>query len=165
MIRFRTQLRADDPDKIATVVADTGFFSRDEVDIAHELAVDTLSKGETSGYHFLLVDPNDGPSSRTLLPAYACYGPIPGTRASYDLYWIVVSRANQRAGLGQALMAKVEQLVRSDGGTRLYADTSSRPQYAPTRAFYERCGFTREALLEDFYDQGDGKAIYVKRLR
>jgi hypothetical protein len=44
----------------------------------------------------------------------------------------------------------------------VYIETSSRPPYAPTRAFYERCGYELEVVLKEFYGPGDGKAIYVK---
>ena len=57
-----------------------------------------------------------------------------------------------------------EARIAAAGGRRVYIDTSSRPQYAPTRAFYRACGFHQEALLADFYDQGDGKAIFCKVL-
>jgi len=50
------------------------------------------------------------------------------------------------------------------GARRVYADTSARPQYAPTRAFYEASGYAPTAFLEDFYAPGDGKVIYVKVL-
>jgi len=47
---------------------------------------------------------------------------------------------------------------------QVYADTSSRPQYEPTRAFYLSCGYVQEAFLADFYSPGDGKVIFVKPL-
>ena len=53
---------------------------------------------------------------------------------------------------------------RGQGGTRIYVDTSQRVQYASTRAFYESLGYRLETVLKDFYDQGDGKAIYCKSL-
>ena len=46
----------------------------------------------------------------------------------------------------------------------MYVDTSTRPDYLPTRRFYERNGYTLAASLPDFYDTGDGKAIYCKVL-
>ena len=54
--------------------------------------------------------------------------------------------------------------ILSAGGTRIYIDTSGRPQYAPTRAFYERIGFRCDAVLADFYAPGDDRVIYVKCL-
>ena len=61
-------------------------------------------------------------------------------------------------------MALAETEIVKAGGTRVYVDTSSRKQYAPTRTFYERVGYSKDALLEDFYAPGDGKVIYVKVL-
>jgi hypothetical protein len=46
----------------------------------------------------------------------------------------------------------------------VYAETSSRPQYEPTRSFYRACGYRLEARLEDFYAPGDGKVIFLKVL-
>ena len=48
------------------------------------------------------------------------------------------------------------------GGTRLYAETSSRDQYEPTRAFYLRRGYTVAARLPEFYGSGDDKLVYSK---
>ena len=95
---------------------------------------------------------------------FACFGPIPCTRASHDLYWIVVRPDRQGGGLGRRLLAAAEARIAATGGRRVYIDTSSRPQYAPTRAFYRACGFHQEALLADFYDRNDGKVIFCKVL-
>jgi hypothetical protein len=56
----------------------------------------------------------------------------------------------------------MEQRIPELGGTRIYVETSSRAQYEPTRAFYERRAYRKEVVLEDFYAPGDGKVIYVK---
>jgi hypothetical protein len=44
-------------------------------------------------------------------------------------------------------------------------ETASQQKYAPTRAFYERCGYTATATLPDFYSPGDDKIIYSKSLK
>jgi hypothetical protein len=49
-------------------------------------------------------------------------------------------------------------------GRRIYIETSSQAKYAPTREFYRRCGYEPEAVLKDFYADGDDKLIYVKAL-
>ena len=43
-------------------------------------------------------------------------------------------------------------------------ETSSRPPYAPARAFYRRCGYEVDAVLKDYYDDGDDKVIFAKAL-
>ena len=68
----------------------------------------------------------------------------------------------QGLGLGRLLLEKTEAAIRQQGGLRIYIETSTRPPYAPTRGFYERCGYHLEVVLQEFYAPGDGKAIYVK---
>ena len=133
----------------------TGVFSPGEIQIAVELADERLAKGEASGYYFVFAE-EDGQ-----VRGYACYGPIALTVGSYDLYWIAVAKSTQGSGLGRTLLERSEQLIREVGGRRVYIETSTRPPYAPTRAFYVR-GDALEVVLEDFYAVGDGKAIYVK---
>jgi hypothetical protein len=57
-----------------------------------------------------------------------------------------------------------EAAVIALGGRSLYAETSSRPLYAPTCGFYHGCGYREAALLADFYGPGDGKVIFEKQL-
>jgi ribosomal protein S18 acetylase RimI-like enzyme len=156
---FRETVSADDRYRVRSIVESTGFFNPAEVDIAVELVDEHLAKGAAaSGYWFLFAQRGD----RTL--GYACYGPIAGTQASYDLFWIAVDRTSQSAGIGRLLLRESEKRIQQQGGRRVYVETSSRQQYVPTRAFYERCGYTREAVLPDFYAPGDDKVIYVRVL-
>lgn len=123
-----------------------------------ELVRERLARGPASGYEYVIAE-EDG-----RLAGYACFGPIPCTSASFDLYWIAVHPEFQGRGLGRRLIEESERLAAAAGGTRLYLDTSHREQYVGTRAFYEHCGFRLETVLEDFYAPGDGKAIYCKEL-
>ena len=96
---------------------------------------------------------------------YTCYGLIPATAASYDLYWIAVSETSRGKKLGKMLLQKTEEIIRGMGGKRLYAETSSRAQYASTQKFYQNCGYIAEAVLKDFYAHCDSKIIYSKVLK
>ena len=157
-VAYREGPRLADRAAVQALVASTGFFSEAEVAISVELVDECLARGHASGYEFLFAEAGGD------VLGYTCYGPIAGTTASWDLYWIAVTPARQGRGHGVALLARTEALIRAAGGRQLYADTSSRPQYAPTRDFYERNGFVRAAILTDFYGPGDGKVIYCKRL-
>jgi GNAT superfamily N-acetyltransferase len=157
-IRWREQPRPDDRETVRSIVQSTGFFSAGEIEIAVELVDEFLRRGRDSGYAFLFAEDQ----ARVL--GYACFGPIPCTTHSFDLYWIAVARSHQGRGRGRAIMEEVEARVRQAGGRRLYIDTSGRTQYAPSRAFYEHCGYERAATLPDFYAPGDEKVIYVKSL-
>lgn len=155
---FRHEVRPGDREAVRAVVASTGFFSPAEVEVADELVRERLAAGAASGYHFVFLE------QEGRVVAYGCYGPIAATQASYDLYWIAVDKPCQSQGLGRAVLEECERLIRAAGGRRVYAETSGRPQYLPTRRFYERSGYALEATLRDFYAPGDDKVIYVKGL-
>ena len=98
------------------------------------------------------------------LSGYVCYGPIACTVSSFDLYWIAVDPGLQGRGLGKALLSEAERCIQEMGGNRVYVETSSRDQYKDTRVFYERCGYKKASILEDFYAPGDSKVTYMKVL-
>ena len=155
---YRQQIMAADPHAISRIVQSSGFFSAEEIALARELAEEKLAQGNDCSYQFLFADDKD-----TVL-GYTCYGLIPATCGSYDLYWIAVDEQFRSQGLGKDLMRKTQQIIRGTGGRQIYAETSSRDQYKPTHSFYESCGYQKEALLKDFYAEGDSKIIYVKTL-
>jgi len=155
---FRSILRISDPKKIEKLVGETGFFSVEETAIARELADEGLAQGSSSHYRFILA----GSGVRVL--GYACFGRVPCTSAAWDLYWIAVTPVAQGQHLGRNLLQRVESAILLAGGTHVYADTSSRGQYAPTRAFYARRGYQKAADFPDFYAPGDGKIVYAKAL-
>lgn len=157
---FREQLAPADLPALRRLVNEAGVFSDAEIELAVSLAEEALAHGaEESGHHFVLA------SQGGRLLGYTCYGPIDGTVGSFDLYWIVVDAAGQGRGLGRRLLALTEERVAAAGGRRIYAETSGRPDYAPTRAFYERAGYTAEARLVDFYAPGDDRITYGKALQ
>jgi GNAT superfamily N-acetyltransferase len=153
---FREEVRPEDREAVGRLVRATGFFSEEEAGIAEELVEERLAKGDASGYFFLFAEEGDR------LLGYTCFGPIPGSVHSFDLYWIAVDSQVQGSGIGRALMAAAECLMVEHGARLIYADTSSRPQYEPTRAFYLACGYREAAFLTDFHAPGDGKVIFVK---
>lgn len=155
---FRGEVRPSDIAAVRELAQATGFFTPSEVDIAAELVEERVAKGDASGYHFIVAE-RDG-----RLAGYACFGLIPCTEHSWDLYWIVVHPDTQGQGLGRELLRAAEAAVARFGGTRVYIETSSRPLYAPTQGFYLRCGYREEARLPDFYSPGDAKIIYVRAL-
>ena len=91
------------------------------------------------------------------------WGPTPCTLGTYDLYWMAVDPAAQAAGIGTALLREMEG--RLAGSARLIVvETAGRPDYRPTRAFYEALGYRKAAIIPDFYAPGDDQVVYVKAL-
>lgn len=162
MTRWRSEVRESDAAAVRRLVADTAFFNEEEIDIAVELVEETLQCGEAAGYAFVFADDDTGEADELL--AYTCYGPIPATRSSYDLYWIAVAPSCQGQGLGAAILRESERRAREAGAAQMFVDTSGREQYRPTRAFYERMGYEQAAVLRDFFAPGDDKVVYVRQL-
>lgn len=134
----------------------TGLFREEEVATAVELLDDSLAGDDD--YRFL------GAYEADELVGYACWGPTPGTRGTYDLYWIVVDPTWQGKGVGTQLLDAVEKALMADGCRLIVVETSSRPDYRATRAFYERRGYARAATLPGYYGVEDDLVIYLKDL-
>ncbi len=149
----------EDIQSIREIVESAGFFRADEIEIAIELAEERLVKGKSSGYEFLFACQNGKPV------AYSCYGLIPCTIKSYDLYWIATHNNYRGMGIGSYLLKLTEQEIADIGGYGIYAETSSRKQYFSTRKFYEKNNYQMKACFENFYDDGDDKVVYVKYLK
>jgi GNAT superfamily N-acetyltransferase len=157
-ITYRHAVEPDDSGRIRSIVESSGFFNPEEIEVAVELVVERLTKGEKSGYHFIFAE-IDG---RTV--GYACFGPIAGTQCSFDLYWIAVDSVSRGKGIGKGLLRKSEEAIRAMNGRRIYVETSSRDRYIPTRTFYVDNSYILEASLKDFYAPGDSKNIYIKEI-
>ncbi len=158
-LKYRDEIDRRDVAAIRQLVAGTGYFSGAEVDVAEELAQERLDKGPGSGYEFVLAE------LAGELTGYTCYGEIPCTLGSFDLYWIAVDRAHQRGGIGTLLLGETERRIRHAGGRHVYVETSGRADYAPTRKFYESRAYEKVAELADFYAPRDSKIIYLRSLR
>jgi ribosomal protein S18 acetylase RimI-like enzyme len=97
------------------------------------------------------------------LVGWICWGPTPCTLGTYDLYWMAVDPAVQGGGIGATLLGEMEG--RLAGSARLIVvETAGRPDYRPTRAFYEARGYRKAAIIPDFYAPGDDQVVYVKTL-
>lgn len=155
--KIRTEVQERDKQAVEEILRSSGFFREDEIMVAVELVEERLNKGVECGYDFVFIDDN----GRTV--SYACFGLIPCSLISYDLYWIGTHEDYRGKGVGKIVLQKVEEIVKQMNGKALYIETSAKPLYEPTRQFYLSNGCKLEALFEDFYDIGDGKCVFVKR--
>ncbi|NIM49815.1 MAG: GNAT family N-acetyltransferase [Gemmatimonadales bacterium] len=156
VITLRAPSAADRP-RVRESVQATAVFRPDEVAVALEVFDDAIADPEAD-YTAL------GAFEDSRLVGFSLYGPTPCTLATWDIYWIVVDPAVQRRGIGRQLMFASEEAIRSRGGRLIVIETSSRPDYGPTRAFYEVLDYTRAAHIADYYAPGDDLIVYTKHL-
>ena len=157
-LKIRTEPTESDINAIEDIIRSNGFFREDEILVAVELVNERLSKGPASGYEFLFADYQ----GRTV--AFSCYGLIPCTLHSYDLYWIASHNDFRNMGIGSFILELTEKEIKKSGGYGIYIETSGKEQYLPTRSFYERNNYFLKAKLDNFYDKNDDKLIFVKFL-
>jgi ribosomal protein S18 acetylase RimI-like enzyme len=174
-------------DRVAAILRASGVFAAEEVSVALELFDEAHPGGRGPGLgvsedgHRRLApraphsdpSPPPSPSSDYLflgaftpedeLAGYACYGPTPGTDRTFDLYWIAVDPRLRGAGIGTTLLNEVERRLEGQHARMLVVETSSRSDYAPTRGFYGRRGYTETARVRGFYAPGDDRIILTKR--
>ena len=148
-------LAAADRRRIEEITRAVSVFRDDEVPVALE-----VFDGAVAGSPDYVAL---GATVDEWLVGWICWGPTPCTFGTYDLYWMAVDPAAQAAGIGTALLREMEG--RLAGSARLIVvETAGRPDYRPTRAFYEARGYRKAAIIPDFYAPGDDQVVYVKAL-
>lgn len=152
--------RLDEKEMLVALTEATGFFHSDEIEIVREM-LDSMSDPALADEYIWIVY-RESENAPPL--GYACYGPASLAVGTYDLYWIVVDPNHRDKKIGSALLKHIEMDLVKRRARQLYIETSDTPQYAPTRAFYERRGYTLVAHFQDYYDVGDGKVTYFKAL-
>jgi len=144
---------------VASLVSSIENFNKAEVDCALELINIYLQDDNQTDYRVVVVE-----DSSAAVRGYACWGPVPLTRGTYDLYWIATHLESRGRGFGQALLSYVEDEVKSEKGRLLVVETSGKGSYRSTVEFYQRLGYEEASRIEHFYDVGDDRLILVKKL-
>ena len=134
-------------------------FNREDQSIAMDLVDFAIRNPRQNDYDFILAF--DGSEQ---LIGYACFGPTPMTDRTFDLYWIAVDPDFSGQGVGKVLLKKVEAEISGQKGRMIIIETSSAPEYAPSRGFYLRNNYLLAETIKDFFRQGEDRVTYVKFL-
>lgn len=152
-------LMPKDRERLRKIIVETGVFTEEEVGVAMELIDIVLNNGRQRDYQIVCaVDTQDQAMG------YICFGPVPMTEGSFDLYWIVVDPTAQGREIGSGLIDYLEKEVRERGGRMILADTSSIPSYKKAQRFYQKKGFQEVARITDYYWTGNDRITYCKKL-
>jgi ribosomal protein S18 acetylase RimI-like enzyme len=151
-------LQPKDRPAVERLVRSVEVFTADEQRVALEV-MDTYL--ENPGRDYTAVGAF---TPRNTLAGYVCYGLTPCTAGTWDLYWIAVSGEVRGRGIGTLLLEEMERRLVDQHARLVLIETSSRPDYAPTRAFYERRGYQVVARVRDFYAPGDDRLIFARTI-
>jgi len=129
-----------------------------EVVVAEEVLDAYLADGQASGYHVIVAEVGSS------VVGYVCYGPVPLTEGTWDIYWLAVAPKRQGQGIGSALLSRAEDSARAANGRLALIETSSKPEYEKTREFHRSRGYEVVCRIADFYAPNDDRLVLQKRL-
>ncbi len=152
-------MAGEDKPAIMQLLRDTPEFKPAEVVVAGELIDSYLDDPSGSGYYLSVAE------VASSIAGYVCYGPTPLTEGTWDIYWIAVTPKQQAQGIGGALLALAEKEVNKTLGRLVLIETSSKPEYEKARRFYHSRGYELVCQIADFYEPGDDRLTFQKRLR
>jgi GNAT superfamily N-acetyltransferase len=156
MIRSTTP---DDTPAVMTFAEGIGLFGPAELAELSEL-VEGHAVGTLGPSHRWIVDEieDDG------IVGVAYFAQERMTSGTWNLYLIAVREDLRGSGRGAALLRHVEQMLVSQGSRVLLVETAGIDEFEATRAFYRKNGFSEEARIRDFYEEGVDKVVFWKAL-
>jgi ribosomal protein S18 acetylase RimI-like enzyme len=86
------------------------------------------------------------------------------TNGTYNLLAIGVSKESQRNGIATKMLSYIEQLLKLKDGRILIIETSSDKAQIEARKFYKKNGYIQMSIIKDFWDDGEDKIIFSKKL-
>lgn len=152
-------MTSKDKKAVLNILQYTPEFTPAEVVLADEVIDDYLFNPTESGYFVLVAE------IESKIGGYVCYGPTPITEGTWDIYWIAVDHTIQGKGIGKQLMEAAEQRIKEAKGRLILVETSSKPGYEKTNAFYLRLNYKESCRIIDFYMIGDDQITYEKRFK
>lgn len=126
-------------------------------EILEDMISDFFNNPETNEIWFTATD-NDVPIS------IGYCAPEKLTEGTFNLYAIGVKADIQGKGIGNKMMKYLEEQLIQQGERILIVETSGTADFKLTRKFYENLDYTKEATIRDFWNEGDDKVIFWKKL-
>ncbi len=143
-----------DIEYLKAVLDSSELFSSDMLD---DMLHDFLNNEKSTDIWFTSIQ--DG------IPISIAYcAPEKMTEGTYNLYAIAVDKAHQEKGVGTKMMNYIEALLKEQNHRVLLVETSALPEYELTRKFYHKCKYKQEAIIRDFYQEGEDKVVFWKKL-
>ena len=143
-----------DLDSLKIVLDSCGLFPSEYLD---DMISDYFHNLDTNEIWFTYVE-NDSPISI----GYCI--PEKSTSGTYNLLAIGVSENHQRKGVAVEMMNFIEQKLKTIGARVLIVETSSDDAQIGARNLYQKLGYNQEAVIRDFWNEGEDKIVYWKKL-
>lgn len=143
-----------DLDSLKIVLDSCGLFPSEYLE---DMISDFFHNLDTNEIWFTYVE-NDSPISI----GYCI--PEKLTSGTYNLLAIGVFENHQRKGVAVEMMNFIEQKLKTIGARVLIVETSSDDAQIGARNLYQKLGYNQEAVIRDFWNEGEDKIVYWKKL-
>ena len=153
---IRPAIPHDEPALMA-LANETGMFREGELEALAGMVSEYFA-GILGDDHFWVVDDDGG------LQGAAYYAREMMGYGVWNLYFIGVRQAGRRQGRAGALLRNVEHALQARGARLLIIETSGVDAFEPARRLYRQNGYDEEARIREFYDAGEDKIIFRKKL-
>lgn len=151
--KIRPVLKSD-IDCLKKVVDSSKLFPSEYLD---EMISDYLNNPETQDIWFTNIYDNTPTAIGYCIPEKL-------TNGTYNLLAIAVSQDSQRSGVATEMMSYIERHLKQKNGRILIVETSNDDAQIGARKFYNKIGYTQMAVIKDFWNDGEDKIIFWKKL-
>jgi len=151
-MNIRIPTKSDLPD-IALILDDTDLFP---AEMLGEMIAPFFDEPDSPEKWLVCEESNNG------VIGFGYFRPEPLAEGTWNLLAIGFRKNHQGYGYGATLVAEVEKTLAQE--RVLIVETSGLEDFEATRTFYDKCGYDREAVIRDYWADGDDKVIYRKKL-
>lgn len=153
-MRYVRTVVLSDIEGLKTVVESCELFPSELLD---EMMEEYFRNAQTPDIWFTCIDQN-----KPIAIGYCV--PEKLTQGTYNLLAIGVALTFQRMGIATEMMQYLEQLLKQKNARILIVETSGDPAQMAARNFYKKIGYIQEATIKDFWNDGEDKIIFLKKL-
>lgn len=153
-MRYVRTVVLSDIEGLKTVVESCELFPSEQLD---EMMEEYFRNAQTPDIWFTCIDQN-----KPIAIGYCV--PEKLTQGTYNLLAIGVALTFQRMGIATEMMQYWEQLLKQKNARILIVETSGDPAQMAARNFYKKIGYIQEATIKDFWNDGEDKIIFLKKL-
>lgn len=133
------------------------LFNTDELQFMSDLIDSYFDASLGEGHHWIVNDSGD-------ITSAAYYAPESFGQNVYNLYFIGVLPSEQGKGVGSSMLKYVEDHLRELKQRLLLVETSGLSSFKKTREFYLKNNYEKEAIIREYYKEGDDKIVFRKKL-
>ena len=144
----------NDIHQLKTVVDSSGLFPSEYLE---DMMNDYLTNRESTDIWFTYMQENTPVAIGYCVPEKL-------TEGTYNLLAIGVREDVQGKGIAGIMMNYIEQELKNKEGRILIVETSSEEAQQKARNFYKKIGYHQEAVIRDFWKEGEDKIVFWKRL-